>query len=126
VSSEFATPPLIALPADLMFAARIRDAATQANVPVHMARSVSQVLELIESATPAVIVDLDARSGDPVALIAQVKRDHPGVRVLAFVSHVREEAIAGARAAGADQVLARSAFVKRLPELVRRYGGNTD
>jgi hypothetical protein len=42
------------------------------------------------------------------------------VPVVAFASHVRADLIAEARAAGADRVLARSAFVAELPALVAR------
>ena len=38
--------------------------------------------------------------------------------MIAFVSHVRVDHAEAARAAGASRVLARSAFVKELPELV--------
>jgi hypothetical protein len=40
------------------------------------------------------------------------------VNIIAFVSHVREDAIAAARSAGADRVLARSAFVRELNNLL--------
>lgn len=121
MNNDAAAPTLVALPADLLFAARIRDAALNAGVHVSLARSVKQVSALMTTSTRSLFVDLDSRSGDPVALIAEVKREHPQVRVLAFVSHVREDAISAAREAGADQVLARSAFVKRLPELLSTY-----
>lgn len=121
MNAEPAGPAVIALPADLMFAARIRDAAGQIGLNVLLARSVKQVLESVNSTTRALIVDLDSRSGDPVALIEKVKLEHPQLYVLAFVSHARADAIAAARNAGADQVLARSAFVKRLPELLSSF-----
>jgi hypothetical protein len=41
------------------------------------------------------------------------------VELIAYVSHVREDLIAAARAAGADRVLARGAFSKLLPDLLR-------
>jgi len=40
--------------------------------------------------------------------------------VLGFASHVAAETIAAARGAGCDEVLARSAFTRRLPELLRK------
>jgi len=38
--------------------------------------------------------------------------------VVGFVSHVQTETIAAARAAGIDEVMARSAFVARLATLL--------
>jgi hypothetical protein len=42
-----------------------------------------------------------------------------GVPVIAFGAHVQGAALVAARAAGADRVLARSAFVNALPGLLR-------
>ena len=41
-----------------------------------------------------------------------------GARVVGFVSHVDVELVKGAREAGADEVMARSGFVERLPGLL--------
>lgn len=112
---------LVVLPADLIFAARIRAAAEQEGVEVSLARTVRQAGEMVGGDTRSLIVDLDTRSGDPVGLIERVKQSQPQVRVLAYVSHVREDTIAAAREAGADQVIARGAFAKRLPELLLEY-----
>jgi hypothetical protein len=45
-----------------------------------------------------------------------------GIRVLAFGPHVAVEAMHRAREAGADAVLARGAFDRRLPEILRELG----
>src|SRR5688572_19759482 len=102
--------------ADLIFASRIRAAADAAGVRARFARNDA---ELIDAAADAdlVIVDLDARWLDPSASIRRVKQEH-GKPVVAFVSHVRTDAIEAARAAGADRVLARSAFVQQLPDIL--------
>jgi hypothetical protein len=42
-----------------------------------------------------------------------------GIPTLGFVSHVDSPTIEAARRAGVDRVLARSAFVEQLPELLR-------
>jgi hypothetical protein len=57
---------------------------------------------------------------DPIGTIAALKADATlsGVATLGFVSHVDSEIIAAARAAGIDEVLARSAFVARLGEIL--------
>jgi hypothetical protein len=52
--------------------------------------------------------------------IAAMKADEKlkRVRTLGYVSHVDSETIAAARAAGIDEVIARSAFADRLGDLL--------
>jgi CheY-like chemotaxis protein len=111
---------VVAAVADLLFAARIRAAASDAGRAVQFARSVD---ELMNAATLAslLLLDLDARWLDAAAVIRRLKNDTrtAAVPIIAFVSHVRTDAIEAARAAGADRVLARSAFVRDLPQLLR-------
>jgi DNA-binding NarL/FixJ family response regulator len=63
------------------------------------------------------IVDLDAER-DPVEAIRTAAAVAPRPRIVAFVSHVRADLVAAARAAGADEVMARSAFVQRLEPML--------
>ena len=116
---------MLALVADLIFAARIRGASEAAGTPVDTLRSPEELLERAIAAPPALIlVDLDARAGRPAALITRLKEDPrtAAVRVVAFVSHVREDAMAEARAAGADRVMARGAFVRELNAILETVG----
>lgn len=111
---------VIAWAADLMSGARIRGAARAAGVEVTLVRGADDLVAAVAASSPRlVIVDLEAR-GDPVSAIARLKGDAAtaAVPVLAFAPHVREDAIAAARAAGADRVLARGAFIRDLPRLV--------
>jgi hypothetical protein len=58
-----------------------------------------------------VVVDLSR--GDALDAIARAST-HPGVRIVAYGSHVDDERLAAARAAGAHEVLPRSRFFARL------------
>lgn len=111
---------IVALAADMLFASRIRGAATAAGVNVRMARSPDDAARAIAAGARRLLLDLDLRGPDPVALIERLRADPAtaGVEILAFVSHVREDRIAAARAAGATRVLARSAFVRDLPAIL--------
>jgi CheY-like chemotaxis protein len=102
--------------ADLIFASRIRAAAAAAGVRTRFARNDGELLEAAAEAD-LIIVDLDARWLDPSHSIQRL-RQQASKPIVAFVSHVRADAIEAARAAGADRVLARSAFVKLLPEIL--------
>ena len=112
---------ILALAADLLFASRIRAAASAAGVDAVLFRSAEALLDAARARTPRrVLIDLDARGIDAPALIRALKADArtSASEVIAFVAHVNEPAIAAARIAGADRVLARSAFVRLLPSLL--------
>ncbi|HSJ14491.1 MAG TPA: hypothetical protein VK939_08750 [Longimicrobiales bacterium] len=114
-------PLVVAVTADLIFAARIRASAAAAGAEVHLVRAGEDVAGLVAGRAPQlVLLDLDARWLDVAELIRQLKAEErtARARIVAYGSHVREDAIAAAREAGADRVLARSAFVRLLPELL--------
>ena len=120
-TSRDAPAPILAIAADLMFASRIRAVALAAGIDAELVRSPAALLDAARERAPRrILIDLDARAFDPAALIRQLKQDERtrDIDVVAFVSHVREDAIAAARDAGADRVLARSAFVRELPALI--------
>lgn len=128
-SSEPGTGPAVALVADLIFASRIRGAASTIGVSAVTVQTAEAVRERVREARPRVILlDLDARSVDVPQLIRELKRreNTEEIPVVAFVSHVRTDAIQAARDAGADRVLARSAFVRELPELLRGTHADDD
>jgi CheY-like chemotaxis protein len=106
---------------DLMFSSRIRAAALAAGAAVTFVRDATGAVEKARGLKPALILlDLNARGLDPMDLLAALKSDPElaGIRVVGYVSHVQADVIAAARAAGIDDVLARSAFVARLPHLL--------
>jgi CheY-like chemotaxis protein len=113
---------ILALVDDLLFGSKITGAARQAGVPLKTARSFDAALAAARTEAPGlVLLDLDAARLRPLELVAAFKAD-PGLaraRLVAFVSHVHADLIGQARAAGVDQVLARSGFVAALPEIVR-------
>jgi DNA-binding NarL/FixJ family response regulator len=109
---------LVALVADLMFAARVRGAAPDAAV----ARSLAALLQAAGPETGLVLVDLQAR--DSVEAIERVREAAPSAQVIAFGPHVEKDALAAAQSAGADRVMARGAFVRELAEIVAPYAGD--
>lgn len=68
------------------------------------------------SGASLVIVDLDAK--DAVAIVSGLAAAWPSLRIVGFVSHVNAERIRDARAAGATEIMARSAFVNALAGLL--------
>jgi CheY-like chemotaxis protein len=112
---------ILALVADLMFSSRIRAAGSASGVEVRFARTAGDAAEQARALRPSlVLLDLNAAPLAPLDTIARFKADPAlaGVRIVGFVSHVQADLVEAARAAGIDQVMARSAFVSKLPELL--------
>jgi CheY-like chemotaxis protein len=111
---------VLAHTADLLFAARLRGTASAAGAELILARKSSDWFEQARHSQPRLLIlDLDTRTFDPINLITETKADAAlrDIPLLAYVSHVREDAIEAARAAGADRVMARGAFVKNLNQI---------
>ena len=114
---------ILAILDDLLFTSKIKTAAAQLGVPVSFARSSGAALAEMRSQRPAlVILDLNNARIDPMGTVAAMKADPAlaAIPSVGFASHVQTEAIEAARRAGVDEVMARSAFTQRLPEILRR------
>ncbi len=110
---------------DLFFLAKIQQTAQQVGVTTQAASPTSALQEIGELLPQAVILDLNHRSISALDLVRALKVD-PGTRsipIIGFVSHVQSDRVSAARAAGCDQVMARSAFAQQLPELLRNLAG---
>src|SRR6185295_11192232 len=98
---------------DLLFSSKIRTTAKQAGVDLVFARTPAEILAQSRARKPdLVIFDLNSAKAEPIATIAAMKHDPElaALRTLGFVSHVHTGLIEAARAAGIDEVMARSAF----------------
>jgi CheY-like chemotaxis protein len=106
---------------DLLFSVKISTAAKSLGVDVYFERKADDVVPRIREKRPhLVIFDLNSPKLRPIEAVAAMKGD-PGlkeIRTLGFVSHVQTDTINAARAAGVDQVVARSAFADRLGEIL--------
>jgi PleD family two-component response regulator len=112
---------IIAAVDDMIFAAKIKGTAQAVDATVEFVRSAAAAVAAIEQApTALVIVDLHSEKCDPFELAARVKADRKlsGVTLLGFFSHVNIALRQRALAVGFDHVLPRSAFVKRLGDLL--------
>lgn len=116
--------PVHALLDDLFFRSRIEATAEAAGVRVLVSRTPAELADRLEEAGGGgVLVDLGLSAGDPAEAIRALKRRADPPTVVAWGSHVDVESLEAARAAGADRVLARSAFTRRLPDLLRELAG---
>ena len=117
-------PTVVAVIDDLFFQAKVRTALQHLGLAADIVPNGGRLHARLQGsdAPDLVIVDLTLRSGDAVALIRDLRAGESGrsVPVLAFGSHVAVDVQKQALQAGASQVVAKSAFAKRLPLLVRR------
>jgi PleD family two-component response regulator len=112
---------VVAVLDDLIFSIKIKTAAKALNADVYFERAPDKVLDSVRSKSPRLVIfDLDSMKMRPMDTIAAMKADSAlrDIPTLGFVSHVHDDVIARARAAGIDQVLARSAFVERLGSIL--------
>lgn len=116
---------IVAVLDDLMFASKIRSAATAAGVTIVFARSRDAALDAVREHRPSlVILDLNNPRTDPLGLVEALKSldgdvASPPIATLGYVSHVDTATIDAARVAGVDTVVARSAFTQRIGELIQ-------
>ena len=107
---------------DIFFAAKIRTTAEHLGVEALFPRSLDALAESAHRDAPAlVIVDLHLQRYDPFAVARRFKADEAlrATPLVGFFSHVHVELQKRAGEAGFDRILPRSAFTKRLPEILQ-------
>jgi DNA-binding NarL/FixJ family response regulator len=104
---------------DLIFRSKVEVAARAAGVDVEFAARAGDIAAALgRAAADVVVVDMDLPGEQATQAIAAAAGAQPRPHIVAFVAHVDRSRAEAARAAGADEVLARSAFHARLPELL--------
>jgi CheY-like chemotaxis protein len=106
---------------DLLFSVKISTAAKSLGVELYFERAAGNVVARVREKQPQLVIfDLNSAKLRPMEAVAAMKADPAlkDIRTLGYVSHVQTDTIDAARAAGIDQVLARSAFAERLAEIL--------
>ena len=106
-----------------MFSSKIKTAANQLGVDLRFSRSVDGALETMrKNPTTLVIFDLNNERIQPLAIVAAMQADPAlaSIATVGYASHVQVDVINAARRAGVGEVLARSAFVQQLGEILQR------
>jgi CheY-like chemotaxis protein len=112
---------IIAAIDDLIFSIKVSTAAKSLKADVYFERSGDKLLETIREKRPTLVIfDLNSPRLRPLDAIAGMKGDPDlnVIRTLGYVAHVDTATIDAARAAGIDQVMARSAFVAELGNIL--------
>jgi PleD family two-component response regulator len=116
---------VLAVVSDLFFSVKIADAAKRAGMQVEFVKESQEVLEKAKQKPSLIIFDLNFESIQPLKLIGKLKgnSDYKGVSLIGYLSHVQAELKQKAQEAGADMVMARSAFSQNLPQILKRHSG---
>ena len=117
---------ILAVVDDLLFTVKIRDAASRTGLDVEFLKSVQDVLEIAAKDKPLLIIlDLNNTSVDPLDLISKLKShaDLNRISLIGYLSHVQGELKQKAQEAGANIVMARSAFSQNLQQILKRHAG---
>lgn len=103
---------------DLMFRSRVGAEARAAGRRMTSAASPGHFGEKLEATqSPLVLVDMDMADAAEAIRIAAAHGG--GATIVAYYSHVRDDLREAASAAGAGEVMPRSQFVVRLPDMLR-------
>ena len=114
---------ILAILDDLLFTSKMRATAKQIGATLTVAKSREAALAEMRASTPAlVILDLNNPRTDPLGIVSDMKNDPAlaGIATVGFVSHVHTDLIDAARKAGVGDVMARSMFAERLPQIFAR------
>jgi PleD family two-component response regulator len=117
---------ILAVVEDLMFTVKIADAAKRAGLEVEFVKSERDVIEKAAQEKPLLIIlDLNFNAVEPLKLISRMKSDGEmkQISVIGYLSHVQGELKQQAQEAGANIVMARSAFSQNLQQILKRHSG---
>lgn len=113
--------PIIAAVEDMFFASKLKEAARGAGAVLVFTASIEETVERTAAlGASLVLLDLNGQGYSRVEAVRALKADPRtrAARTVGYLSHVMTELEVQAHAAGCDEVLARSAFVKLLPKLL--------
>ena len=117
---------------DLFITAKITEAARKLGVKVAFVKNEKEAMaELVsgedENKPSLIVFDLNNANAKPLTTIPKIKAKlKRSVSIIGFLSHLQGDLKAKAVEAGCDVVMPRAAFSQNLPNLLRRYGVDTE
>jgi|SRR5579884_768027 len=116
---------VLAVVEDLLFTVKIADAAKRAGLEAEFLKSDKDVLDKARENPLLIIVDLNCGCVEPIGLISKLKSEPETkpISLIGFLSHVQGELKQKAQEAGANIVMARSAFSQNLQQILKRHAG---
>ena len=110
---------------DLFFKSKILQTAEALDVEAAFPRSPKKLVDEARGSAPDLLVlDLNSTRFEPLMLLRELKSNEAtkDVPVVGFLSHVQKDLAIVARESGCDRVMARSAFSRKLPEILAGDG----
>ena len=110
---------------DLFFKSKIVETAERLGVEALFPRSPKKLVDEARGSAPDLLVlDLNSTRFEPLMVLRELKSNEAtkDVPVVGFLSHVQEDLAIAARESGCDHVMARSAFSRKLPEILAGDG----
>lgn len=105
---------------DLMFWARVRDAALRAGIPVaRVDDETAMEKAFLTGSVARLLVDLEVRGLDPLPWAGRWKERPDPPFLVAYGSHVDGARLEAAEKAGFDLVIPRSRFHRQVEDLLR-------
>ena len=116
---------ILAVVEDLLFTVKIMDAAKRVGLDAQFVKSEKDLLEKAKEKPLLIILDLNTTLVHPLKLITTLKSDGDlkNISLIGFLSHVQGELKLAAQEAGANMVMARSAFSQNLQQILKRHAG---
>jgi CheY-like chemotaxis protein len=119
------TRRVLAAVEDLLFRSKISETAEALGIEAGFPRSPEKLLAALRESPPdLLVIDLNSARFEPLELLRIVKTDRTTQQVstVGFLSHVQGDLALAARKSGCDRVMARSAFVENLPQILSGEG----
>ncbi len=118
-------PRVLVVVDDLFFLAKIQTTLKHLGLTAQVLTQPAAIQAYVKAAVAPVlvVVDLTLRTDDAVAVISAIRATDSGapIAILAFGAHVAVETQQQALKAGADRVVAKSAFSNHLPDLIQQF-----
>ncbi len=117
---------VLALVEDLFFTVKISDAVRRAGLDVEFVKTEHDLFEKAKEKPALIVIDMNINGIAPVATIAKLKAsaELKAISVIGYLSHIQGELKQQAQDAGANMVMARSAFSTNFPQILRRHAGS--
>jgi CheY-like chemotaxis protein len=105
---------------DLMFSSKV-NAAARGKPIAWLPRGTTVAEQVAKDKPDVLLIDLANPALNAVEAVKAIKSapETREVVVIGYVDHTRQDVIEAARAAGADQVLSKGEFARRLPDLLQ-------
>ena len=103
---------------DLFFEAKVSQTAQAVGAKLKVVASIYKFLPELADKPSLVLIDLNAEGISPTSLIAQIRHKQPDLPIIGYARHGQTDLMERSEAAGATQVLTRSAFSDNLEKIL--------